>query len=380
VVVLAGVAALALRSDGDVPAPESRRLPDGPDLVVERVPSSWRITYLVTTGAGSAASVVTEVVEVRRPFESRVETHLGDTASGEPASVQVSSFGRLRLAGAGGEPSVVAQPVGPPAGDLRIDRLLPDAAEEALLARREHREVAGRRCQVLRSDGPLGSGPLTPVGAASYADTCVDEAGLVLEEAVVVDGERIVHRIAVEVDEEADLPDGRFETGEPTAPPNQGGGSVLRMVAGSRPPGTFWVLDPADVPRGFEACGRFSVVPPQPESFSDPSRESSIVASTTDVWVSGPDLLLVDQGATLGGGAPFAIGERGRIDLGDLGTGEVLLDAGGNEVRVVLEAGGFVVVKGTLPVDRLVSVAKSLRAEPGGELEVDRDAALGCAG
>lgn len=372
--------ALALRSDGGADAPVSRRLPDGADVAIGRVPDTWRITYRVTTGTDDGTSTVMEVVSVRRPFESRLETHVGDDATGDAQSVRVSALGRLRLATAGSQPSVVAHPIAVAADDLRIDPLLPVAVDEALLERRERREVAGRVCQVFRSDGPLGSGPLTPIGTAGHTDTCVDDAGLALEEEVVVDGDRIVHRIAVEVDVEPDLADDAFVAGDPTAPPDQGGGSVLRMRPGSRPPGTFWELDADALPAGFEPCGRFSVVPPQTEGFTDPAKESSIVASTTDVWVRGGDLLVVDQGATLGGGAPFVPGDADKVDLGDLGQGEVLLTASGNEVRVVLATGGFLTVTGTLPVDELVEVARGLHEQPGGELEVDRGARLACDG
>lgn len=377
---LAAAAALAVRSDGAGSDVGSRRIERGADLDVERVPPTWRITYRVTTGSGDGASTVTEVAEARRPFESRLETYAGDDSAGDPRTVQVSSFGRTRLAGPGLEPSVVAAPIGVGLHDLRIDPLLPAATDAGLLERREHREVAGRICQVLRSDGPLRAGPLTPPAEGTYADSCVDADGLVLEQVVVVDGDRVLHQVATEVEVGVDLDDDRFRTGEITVPADQGGGSVLRIRPGSIPPGPFWVLDEADVPAGFEPCGRFSVVPPQPHDLADPLRSSSLIASATDVWVDGPDLLIVDQGATLGGAPPFVAGGGEPVDLGPLGEGEILLDAGGNEVRVLLGGGGYLSVQGTLPPADLAAVARSLRQVEGDELVVDRNAPIGCAG
>lgn len=378
VLLVVGLTAFVVGSgDGDSPTPSSDAAP-GPEVVLERTPATWRIVYRVTTGSGDETSTLTDVVEVRRPFEGRVETYLGDDPDADPQSLQISTFGRRLLDSRDADPSVVAYAPDVAAPDVRLEPLLEAAVDGGRLERRERREVAGRPCQVLRSDGPLGGGPLTPIADDAHTDSCVDAAGLVLEESIVVDGDRILHRIATEVDEDVALADGRFLVGDPTLPVDRGGGSVLRVAAGSVPPGAFWVLDDADVPARFESCGRFSVVPPQPEQFGDPEQEWNIVASTVDVWVDGTDLLVVEQGATLGGRAPFQLGGHSDVDLGSLGSGEVLLDPRGNEVRTLLGSGGFLVVSGTLPPDELVDVARSLREVEGGELRIDRQAPLRC--
>jgi hypothetical protein len=118
--------------------------------------------------------------------------------------------------------------------------------------------------------------------------------------------------------------------------------------------------------------GRYSVVPPQPENFSteDPLASSRRRASVVDVWTRGPDLLLVDQGATVGGSPSFTPNPRApRVDLGPvLGTGEVVLSAIDPSVRVALTGGRHVRVAGTLPVARLAAIARQLQKVEGGPL------------
>jgi len=238
------------------------------------------------------------------------------------------------------------------ADDVRF-RAIVDDVLEAGVERRERREVLGRPCQVYRSlTGLLGR--MTAPAADDHVDSCVDESGLVLEHVEVFEGEIASRRIAVEIEEDAPLDDDLFATGEATIPVREGGGGVRRLVPGSRPPGTFWELP--SPPAGFEAMGRYSVVPPQPENFGDPARIAFRRAGVADVWVRGPDVLVIDQGGTLQGAAPFEMApDTPRIDVGALGEAEVVLTGTGAEVRVLLPGGRYVQAYGTLPVEDMVA-------------------------
>jgi hypothetical protein len=56
------------------------------------------------------------------------------------------------------------------------------------------------------------------------------------------------------------------------------------------------------------------------------------------------------------------------VDLGALGTGEIIVGLPAVEVRVTTGGGHYVRVRGTVPLSMLTDVARSLRAVPGGTL------------
>lgn len=335
--MIAALAALGLLlacGGGDAPEPPP---------TIGAVPDRYRIVYDVET-PGSPGT--TDVLVVDRPFDSRLETG---------TSVQVSTFRRLSFTGGSAEAVVVAQPPGPAASDLRLDLALPSALVET----RGRRTVAGRPCQVYRSGVPLSTGALSAPVDGERTDTCVDGAGLLLAEEYVVDGDVVLRRTATEVELEPDVDPSLFEVGDPTVPVDRGGGSVLEVEPTSRREGSFWELDGG--PEGFRHRGRYAVVPPQADVFGDPMREGELVASAADVYVRGRDVVIVDQGASLGGGDPFPPVEGARIeDAGALGEVEVLPAPQVMEVRADLDGGRFVRVLGTVPVDDLLALARRL--------------------
>lgn len=347
---------------------ESERIDGAPPVEITSPPGSFRIVYRVED-AGQEVAYRTDVVSVRRPWSSRLETRSGRPPGGDELSSQVSTFGQRTNASPGqGAPSVLE--IGPalPASDLRLEHVLAAATKAGRIERREVREILGRRCQVYRAGDYLSASVLSPATEALYADSCIDDRGLLLEEVLVSEGRTIARRLAVEVEVDPDLEDELFPTGEPTVPANKGGGSMRRLADGSSPPGTFYVLDV--VPAGFEPRGRYSVVPPQAENFGeDPTREGFRRAQVADVYERGVDVLVVEQGATLQGAPPFEVDpENPTVDLGQFGAGEVRYGGGGTQVRALLPGGKFVQATGTLPVDELAAVLRSLRATEGGEL------------
>lgn len=369
-----------LEREGSVELREER------SFAIDDEPDGYRIVYRVSE---QGLSPSTEVVTVSRPFDSETTSYAGELGSEATHTVRQTTFGRLALVdppadGDGqGERTVFA--VGPVTAspDLRLAPVLADALEHRQVEVREQREVAGRRCRVHRFGTSVLGGTIVPPGdpAREYADACFDQAGLLLEEWWVVDGEPIRHRLAVEVDRRHRRGIvGDLASQAPTIPAAQGGGSIRRMAPHSAPPGRFFVTDA--VPAGFERLGRFSVIPPQGDVFANPEEREQIIASTADVWRRGIDLLVVDQGSTLGNVTPFELDPDGiEVELGLLGRGEALLSLGGNEVRAVLDNGDFVRVYGTLPIADLVEVASSLVEVEGNEIVLladdDTDSVLG---
>lgn len=336
-------------------------------LPIDEVPTTYRVTYRVETPSGDEVAVTTDDLVVRRPFESVLRSHGGDTTGDELISETVASFGRLHIGGDRDTALVVANPPGVTPSDVRLRPALHEALSRGLLELGPRREVLGRLCQMYRSGEPLGSGSIEAPEPTEYTDTCIDAAGLVLEEILVVEEETLFRRLAVEVNESPRVTDADFAIDAEPLDVDRGGGSVLRMEEGSIPPTPFWTLP--DAPEDFRSCGRFSVVPPQPENATDPTREPFLRSSTVDVWVDGPEVLLVEQGGTLGGSHPFALGSTS-VDLGDLGEGDLVLGTQGNAVRALVAGGRYVQVAGTLPVEELAELARSLERVEGGTLEV----------
>lgn len=345
---------------------------DAPDVEVTGAPASYRIVYRVED-VGEEIAYRTDVVSVRRPWESRLESRSGRPPGDEELSSQVATFGQRINRTPGQDPAVIE--LGPvlPASDLRLEHVLGPAVAAGRLERREVREVLGRRCQVYRAADYLSASAIAPPTPELFADSCVDAAGLLLEEVLFSEGDAIARRVAVEVDESPSLDDDLFPSGEPSVEASKGGGSMQRLVDGTSTPGTFYVADA--LPEGFVAVGRWSVVPPQAENFGeDITREGFRRAQVSDVYERGADVLILEQGATLQGAPPFEIDPTNpTIDLGAFGAGEVRFSALGNQVRALLPGGKFVQATGPLPPDELAAVLRSLRATEGTELQLADD-------
>ena len=359
-----------LANDGDVTgvAPPSRVLDDVEGVEIDRTPAAWHIVYRLEQHGGDEVTIRTDKVWVRRPFESRLETWSGPPPGEKQQFVQVGSLGRRGSQSTGAERLVLQLPPNAPPSDIRALPIVDTALAEGLLDRREVRQVAGRRCQVYRSGALLSAPTITEPTPGTYADSCIDEAGLVLEESLVEGSQLLMRRIAVEVDERPDLEGISFEMpeGEPV-PVDKGGGVVQPLTLDSRPPGEFFEL-PAP-PTGYSHRGRFTVIPPQPENFSDFAREGFIFGGVTDVYERESDFVVIDQWATLRGeelpaGPPSF--ETVRVEL--LGEGGLALSGSGSELRFELPGGRFVRLRGPVEPNELTRIARELVRVEGGTL------------
>lgn len=354
------LAALALAvmlvacADDDEPTTIER---EGSDVVQDdsvslqgSVLDAYAVTYRVQE-LDPEEGVRTASVEllVRRPFASR-RTVTGDELLGDRAA----ELGR-RTEGA----HLILPTPGPAPDDLRADLLF--ARDDAI----EARTVLGRTCAVFEIGAPLLAGGELALGEGT--EICVDADGLVLEEVTVEDGEIVERWLATDVGTD---PPAEIEVeGEPV-PVAEGGGSVRAIEPTSSPPGPFWVLDDASAPEGFEHLGRYAVVPPQTARVDSAESRPRVVAGVVDVWVRGIDVLVVDQGGTLGNVAPFGTHPGSEdVDVGDVGVGalfaEAYLTRTGGEVRVLIPPGKYVRVSATLPIDEVVAVARALREVEG---------------
>lgn len=319
--------------------------------VGDRVPRAYRIAYRIEIRTGDETTTSTSTVTVDRPFASRV----GDS---------VESFARHAE-----RRTSFWIPPGPTAADRRPDAVIGDAVEAGYLRARETRRIAGRLCRVYRAGASTVSPSMPPLESADeFADVCVDAAGLVLEEVAYTASEEITRRtVATSVTE-------RPRGSETIKAPKPRGnattvGSVIELEPDSRlPGGTFWELE--DAPAGFESLGRYSVVPAGQPGFTDPTARSSVITFVSEVWTDGPDVFVIEQGATRGSD-PFGPDANARkVKAGDLGTGELRYSMTASEVRFNVGGTRFVRVRGTLPPSQLLGIARDLTGVEGGPLRV----------
>ena len=331
----------------------------GSTLRIIEIPETYRAVYRVDNRAGGEIVTTTERVWVSRPFQSRVETYSGPPPGQRRSAVRQSAFGVLASRGQSAEPLNIAAPPSLATGDLRIDASLREALEDRTILRRERREVFGRECQVYRAGGPVSAGDIERYEprTGNYADVCVDRNGIVLEEAWTYRNKLIQRRAAVEVDVDVAIDRDLFEI---DIPPSQGSlrGAVERLDPDAEDEG-LWTLPKA--PRGFERLGRYGIVIPQ-AALPQASQQLPVPGptSTSDVYVRGPDLLVVDQDPSLARVLRQDTDRDRVLDLPNLRDARLVVDARMSEVRAQTTDGSVVRIFGTLPPSEIVELARSL--------------------
>lgn len=360
--------------DGTTPPPRPAEVRDGSEALdrrgpieIEDEPLSYRIAYRVETFAGGSGIVTRDEVSIRRPFQGRTIKRSGPEPDDPVRSEQIAVLGRLFVPkDANADPVLVE--IGPSLApsDVRIGPVLDDLLASGRVEAREWRRVAGRPCQVLRFGGPISAGTVAAVldPAKEYADACVSEDGLVLEEVWTVVGRVQRRRLAISVDEgvpsastfgiDADLE---------AIPVDEGGGSFRPVEPTSAYAAPFWVLDEPPLST-YE--GRWAVVtPPGGDPKAEETRERRL-GSVVDVWTDGPEVVVVEQGSSAGGVRPFELGDGPRAQVDGLGEGEFVLDLRTSELRFRRRGGYFIRVRGTLGRSELEDLARRLRETPGG--------------
>ena len=159
-----------------------------------------------------------------------------------------------------------------------------------------------------------------------------------------------------------------FRSGLPDPlPVDDGGGSFRAVDPASAYEAPFWVV-PDEVAASLgRHAGRWAVVAPAGSDPKDEESQQRRLGYVADVYVSGIDVVVVEQGSTAGGVKAFELGGGPRVTVeGGLGEGEVVLDLRTSEVRFARPRGYFLKVRGTVSGDRLTEIARSLRETPGG--------------
>lgn len=373
VVVPIGLAiAGAVSSSGDDGGrPKLRR--DGSELVSDddagalgftKAPTTYELTYHVERYDQTRIQESTETLTVRRPFDSRLVTVI----DGKEVGRRGSRFGTLVLS-TGQGPKGLVSPPSPGTGDLHLEAALPEAVEKGWAEVRERRKVAGQVCQVYRVGSTVASGELVPNGTKpkESSDVCVDRTGLLLEEVWSKDGHPLQRRVATKRRIGLPLDDADFTSnGETPLSIDQGNGFLRRVDPASAWEGTVYRIP--EPPAGFTYKGRVVVQPPKLSPFRNPLDDGPQTeqVSLVDAWERGPDLLVFSQTIAASITAVPNDAKTARpLDLGPFGNAATVLDLRSNEVRIELPEDRFIRIAGSLPLDELVDVAHSMRAEVG---------------
>ncbi len=401
VAVLSAVIVVALVNSKEPAASPSSELTATPVtgasgvLVIDAPPAAYTITYRLegadsdpsplddagvddpggaAAGTSSAAitfTTSTESFQVQRPFRTRIVSRVGAPPGTQQQWAIISDLGVSSSSAEGAtEPDVETILPSAGIGDWRLDAVLGDLVADGSFVVRGRRELLGRQCQVYRTGSPLENYEVTAPTATTYADVCVDAAGLVLEQVAVRDGRVDEHLTATGVDPVAALGDDAFAiVGSPA--PLTSGGMRLTLLSGPTDDASYWSLP--SPPAGFALIGRYALeqnattpsasgVPSDPGSPGAPGSlgATTAVTSYVDVYTNGPNTVVVHQGPTSVErtsvpAATVNIAGLGTVDLDARLTGNALV------AHPASSPDWFVDMSATMPRADLVHLAGALR-------------------
>ncbi len=371
------VVAAAPWSSGAIPYGSGSGLEGGPAVIPGfSVPLGYHVVYRVS---GQGLSPYTEQIWADRPFDSVDQTQSGPPPGGPIDLATVSRLGAEVLTTGHSEPALIHVPVMMGARDVRLDAVISSALNGGFLRYEGTSTVLGRRCWNYRSAQSLAvTGAMAKLsGTGNYVLSCVDADGIVLAEATYKNARLTQLRQAVSLSVGTVAGDtAEYQMAAVTTPFSQGGGSFQALTLSSSPPGLSWMA--TWVPPGFAHAGRYAVVPSQPQLFDQSSGQppsplgvpSGLVSELDDAYVSGPNLIVVQQGVTAGNSVFKAPTGGVNVALGAvMGTGQLMLSATASFVSAEPDGGShFVRVSGTVPPAELVRVARSLVRESPGRL------------
>lgn len=290
VVVLIGGSVLWFASRGDDGPPNvelSGDVVDGAEgeLGITAPLANYTVTYRQQnyTAASDEPTEQTLTFRMARPFSSEISI-----TGGESPFTLVSTLGRRSSTGTDGTPviSAVAPSVG--VADFRLDASLSDLVASGAFEVRERRKVLDRECQVYRTGSALEQVTITAPTADTYADVCIDSAGLLLEEVVYSAGSPVEHLTATAVTEESGAP--ITIDAEPTDTTN----TLAEIDANTEPVDGYWTV--ATIPEGYELQARYALTRPAPTS--DDTSTDGTSDTTADTTTDTATTLPTDASST----------------------------------------------------------------------------------
>lgn len=309
-------------------------------------PAGYHAVYRAESYQGSKLTRSTEEVSIQRPFDGRVTIREGISPTGTIQFDGKSTLGAYSNATSAGPGQLSDDAPTEAFGDLRLTSSLDQLVAKGLFVPRERRHTLDRDCEVYRTGSPLQSLKITAPTATDYADACVNDAGLPLEEVTVVGGKLTQRLTATELVADPGFEPTTFTiTGDPVGF-DQGGSVLTPLDVNATPAPGYWQLDPA--PAGFDHTGRYQLLSPDQatQGAGDP------LSSYVDLYVRGIDVLVVRQGPKASEPDVSSAASAGDpVDLGSLGSGQLMLSSIG-PIVAAHPGDSFVQLTGTMsPAD-----------------------------
>lgn len=366
--ILAGVsivAALLIASGGVALVIHERNKPDlalkgskvaskAREQIIANPPLAYHVSYRVQT-AGDDNPIYQDVI-VRRPFNMRYRLSNDATFAKPLYDLLITKNNRTERNDGVPETAENATPVLLSYG-TRFDATIGDLIGNGFFVRRERRKLLDTQCTVYRTGSFIEAGEVIKATDTKYADICISDDGLVLEEVNVASGAVTLRVTAIEVAREPALADTDFPVTTDVATLTAGGVQVFDLPTSSVPTTPYWQWAPAPEGWTFLSRQRVEVTKVEPDSTGPAATKVSWV----DVYTRGADVLIVRQG--IAGAEPSQVDITSAIDtaVGDLATAKLVLGAIGNKLVVTDANGRFVQLFATIPATDLTTLAGSLK-------------------
>ncbi len=305
---------LSRQSDSAVAAP-------GPPPV--RPAASYRAVYRVADTAGPQLREQTDVVEVRRPDEVRVEHHEGPPPGGRIFSGSIvnrtaQTFLPDRNKGYATPLTAVLTP------DVFSEPALAAAADAGTVARLGLGSVLGQQCsRYLYHHG--GGEALSRGDDQERVEVCVTADDVMLRQAVTLAGRVVRLAEVVRLDRSPAFPDGEFSsaTGDTAA-----GAQITEKVVEGRPTDAGAVVS-GQAPAGFHLDRRLT---DSHQEIDTPLLPFYIESFVRDSEFAISQQLLTGNGAS----RPWQSAGGSPVTLADGRTGQILYHTGYVEVQTVV--------------------------------------------
>lgn len=311
----------------------------GEVLPITAAPAEYHVIYRVESAGATEVQVRTEEVSVRRPFDAEVVAYSGDGSTG---TVDVVVRSNLGLYADLTDPDAPDIGEGIPAaalGDLRFDGTLGDLVAANLFVPRERRTLLGRECQVYRTGRVVESLAVAAPTDHTYADVCIDAAGIVLEQVAFVDGRAIHYEVATSVEDAPQFAAERFRIdGEPLGL-EQGGVELVPLALDGPPTSRYWVPSAAsdEMALGEHVARYLLRLAADPAGGHEEETETTLgpqfgdgaTETFVDVYVAGAGFVVVQQGA-LGAQPSRDVSVGTDVDAGALGPARVVYGVTGH--------------------------------------------------
>jgi hypothetical protein len=317
----------------------------GPDVAPA---PSFRVVYRVDDTAGPQPFVSTDVLQVRRPFEARLEHRLGAPPGGTIKSSTVENV-RFRINASDNDGHFATRRVPGPLSEAPSPDVLEAAVAAGVAERVGDGAVANERC-IRYLYRQAGNEILARPDERRRVEACVTPDGILVREAIRLEGRQVRVVEAVDVDRHPRVERDTFMATED--PDSTELLETAQLVSeGKAPKGSKLVEVP--VPTGFRTSSQATVN-------RQPGENSPMTAFFVASYQRGTEILAVEQLLTAGAEGPWPQDEGSVVDVGHGRSVRVLYRAAYIEVR--LAPGGHLV---RVMADRAavaLAVARSLAA------------------